>query len=197
MQRSETAPLWWDRVDDESGRPLRGDVRESARKVWPSVCAQARRILGDVADAAELLESAIRKISIYLDKNEVPLHAADPAGLLLLATYRALKRLARHRGQGTSADQESALAEVLRAPDWREEVDRRLFLERLGHELDDKTRAILRLRLSGAGWNEIARVLQIQTAAAKRSFWRNIRRAYLRLLCPPEPTARATQGYRR
>jgi hypothetical protein len=64
MQRSETAPLWWDRVDDESGRPLRGDARESARKVWPSVCAQVRRILGDVADAAELLESAIRKISV-------------------------------------------------------------------------------------------------------------------------------------
>ena len=131
MQRSETAPLWWDRVDDESGRPLRGDVRESARRVWPSVCAQARRILGDVADAAELLESAIRKISVYLDKNNVPLHAADPGGLLLLATSRAFKRLARHRGQVKSTDQDSALAEVLRAPDWREEVDRRLFVERL------------------------------------------------------------------
>src|SRR5713226_9107727 len=102
---SEAVPPWWDRdVDDESGQILRADVRESAHRVWRSVCAQARRILGDAADAPELLESAIRKISVYLDKNNVPLHAADPGGLLVLATYRALKRLARRRGQSKSTN---------------------------------------------------------------------------------------------
>src|SRR5207244_724035 len=135
-------------VDDESGRTLRVDVRESAHKVWPWVCAQTKRILGDVGDAPELLESAIRKISAYLDKNNVPLHGADPSGLLHLAIYRALKRVARRRRLFNSTTPDSALAEILRAPDWREGVDRRLFLERLGRELDEKTRAVLRLRLS-------------------------------------------------
>jgi hypothetical protein len=190
MQPSEAATLWWDRVDDESGRILRVDVRESAHRVWPWVCAQAKRILGDSGDAPELLESSIRKISVYLDKKNIPLHTADPGGLLRLATYRALKRVARRRRLFNSTEQDSPLAEVLRAPDWREGVDRRLFLERLGRELDEKTRAVLRLRLSGAGWNEIARVQQMQAPAVRQSFWRNVRRAYLRLLCMPESAAR-------
>ena len=155
---------------------------------------QVYQVSGYAADAPELLESAIRKISVYLDKNHIPLHAADPGGLLVLATYRALKRLARRRGQSKSTEQDSALAEVLRAPDWREEVDRRLFLERLGRELDEKTRAILRLRISGAGWKEIARVQQMNVPAVRRNFWRNIRRAYLRLLCMPESTPRSSRG---
>lgn len=194
MQPFETA-LWWDRVDDESGRPLRADVRESAQRVWPSVCAQAKRILGDVADAAELLELAVRTISKYLDKHNVPLHAAEPGGLLVLQTYRALKRRARRLGRCLSVES-SALAEVLRAPDWREEVDRRLFMERLGRELDDETIAILRLRLSGAGWNEIARVHHMKAATVRQSFWRNVRRAYLRLLSTPESAARARRNER-
>src|SRR6266852_7419967 len=191
MQPSETVRLWWDRVDDDFGRTLRADVREAAHRIWPSVCAQANRILGDPGEAPELLESAIRKISVYLDTKNVPLHSADPGGLLLLATYRALKRLARRSGQLRSADQDSALAQVLRAPDWREETDRRLFLERLGCELDEKARAVLRLRLCGAGWKEIARIQQMNVAAVRQGFWRQVRRAYLRLLCMPERTARA------
>jgi len=193
---SLAVPPWWDRdVDDESGQLLRADVRESAHKVWPSVCTQAKRILGDLADAPELLELAVRTISKYLDKNNIPLHATDPGGLLVLQTYRALKRRARRLGRCSSVEN-SVLAEFLRAPDWREEVDRRLFTERLARELDDKTLAILRLRLSGASWNDIARVLQMKVPTARQNFWRNIRRAYMRLLCMPESTVRAPKENR-
>jgi hypothetical protein len=184
MQPSEAVSPWWDRADDESGRILRIDVRESAHRVWSVVRAHAKQILGDSGDAPELLETSVRKISLYLDKNNIPLHTTDPSGLLILATYRALRRLARRRGIYHSMET-SALSEVLRAPDWREGVDRRLFLEQLGRELDEKTRAVLRLRLSGAGWKEIARAHQMNASAMRQTFWRNIRGAYLRLLRMP------------
>src|SRR5712664_1074361 len=66
---SEAVPPWWDRdVDIESGQLLRADVRASAHRVWRSVCAHARRVLGDTTDAPELLEAAVKAVSRYLDK---------------------------------------------------------------------------------------------------------------------------------
>jgi DNA-directed RNA polymerase specialized sigma24 family protein len=184
---SEHLPPWWDReVDERSGVAIRSDVRESAHKVWKSVCMRARRVLGDASDAPELLESAVRSVSRYLNKNSVSLNTADPGGLLVLAFYRSLQRLARQRRRFESIGAGSELAEILRAPDWSDEVDRRLFLEQLARELSDTDRAILRFRLSGYSWREIARMLQTSPDAVRRNFWREIRRAHLRLLRTPD-----------
>jgi DNA-directed RNA polymerase specialized sigma24 family protein len=192
---SEVVPPWWDRdVDDESGHLLRADVRESAHRVWKSVWAQARRLLGDAADAPELLESAVKAVSRYLDKNHAPLHASDPGGLLVLACYRSLRRLTRKRGRIELLGGSSELAEILRAPDWSHEVDRRLLLERLAAELNAKTRAILRLRISGHDWKEIARMLHMTATAARTSFWRDVRKAHLRFLRAPEAKNCAPKG---
>jgi DNA-directed RNA polymerase specialized sigma24 family protein len=183
---SEAVPPWWDRdVDNESGHLLRADVRAAAHRVWKSVCAQARRILGDATDAPELLESAVKSVSRYLDKNHAPLHSADPGGLLALACYRSMRRLRRKRGRIELVGGSSELAEILRAPDWSHEVDRRLFLEQLAGELSARTLGILRLRISGYDWKEIARMLHMNPPAARNSFWRDIRKAHLRLLRTP------------
>src|SRR5437660_7838539 len=98
MASSEQFIPWWDReVDEETGKPFRADVREAAHREWRWVCLKASEVLGDPADAAEVLEASVKTISRYLDKNDVPLHSADPGGLLALACYRALRRLARRR----------------------------------------------------------------------------------------------------
>lgn len=95
MASSERFLPWWDReIDEETGRPFRPDVREAAHRVWKWVCLKTQEILGDPGDAAEVLESSVMTISRYLDKNHVPLHSADPGGLLAVACYRALRRLA-------------------------------------------------------------------------------------------------------
>ena len=162
MQSSESVPLWWDRdVDNESGQLLRADVRESAHRVWKSVCAQARRILGDATDAPEVLEAAVKAVSRYLDKSHAPLHSADPGGVLVLACYRSMRRLRRKRGRIELIGGSGDLAEILRAPDWSHDVERRLFLQQLARELSTRTRAILRLRIAGYDWKEIARMLQM------------------------------------
>jgi AraC-like DNA-binding protein len=183
MASSEIFLPWWDReIDEDSGRPFRADVREAAHRVWKLVCLRAQEILGDPSDAAEVLESSVKIISRYLDKNNVPLHSADPGGLLVLACYRTLRRLARRRRRIEFVGTSSELADILRVPDWRDEIDRRMFLNELARELDAETRGILRLRIAGYDWKEIARMLGMSASTLRQGFWRDVRKAHLRLV---------------
>jgi len=183
MAISDRLPPWWDRdIDEETGRALRADVRNAAHRVWRWVCRKAQEVLGDSSDAAEVLESSVRTISRYLDKSNVPLHSTDPGGLLVLACYRSLRRLARRRRRYELVGGTSELAEILEVPDWRDEIDRRLFLDELARELDTRSSGILRLRLAGYDWNEIGRMMHMSTSAVRRSFWRGVRKGYFELL---------------
>ena len=174
---------WWDRdSDEETGKPFRPDVREAAHKVWKCVSCKTQEILGDPSDAAEVLECSIKIISRYLDKNKVPLHSADQGGLLVISCYRALRRLARRRRRIEFVGTSSELADILRVPDWRDEIDRRLFLEQLARELDNKSRSILRLRIAGYDWKQIAGMCGVSAPALRQGFWREVRKAHLRLL---------------
>jgi hypothetical protein len=183
MASSEPFLPWWDReIDEDTGRPYRPDVRQSAHRVWKVVSGKAQEILGDSSEAAEVLESSIKSISRYLDKNLVPLHSTDPDGLLTVACYRALRRLARRRRRLEFIGDSSELADILRIPDWRDEVDKRLFLQELARELDMKNRGILRLRIAGYDWKEIARILDKSASAVRQGFWRDVQKAHWRLL---------------
>jgi|SRR5579859_5690419 len=183
MSFFERLPLWWDRETDHlTGVRLRPDVREAAHRVWKCVCLKSRELLDDAGYAAEVLEGAVRAISRYLDRREIAHNATDPAGLLVLACYRSLRRLARRTRRIELVGATSELAEVLRAPDWLAEVDRRLFVEELARELDPRTRGILRLRITGYDWNEIGRIIHMSPSAARTAFWREVRRGHLRLL---------------
>jgi len=180
---------WWDRdIDDETGRALRADVREAAHRIWQWVCRKTQELLGDSSDAAEVLESSIATISRYLDKSQVPLHSAD--GLLVVACYRSIRRLARRRSRVELVGGTSELAAILKAPDWRDEIDRRLFLNELAHELDARSLAILRLRLAGYDWNEIGRMMHMSTSTARSNFWRDVRKAHIDLLRAGKATRR-------
>jgi DNA-directed RNA polymerase specialized sigma24 family protein len=182
MLPSEAGSSWWDRSVDESGRVLRTDVREAAHNIWRVVCVQAKRQLGDASDAAELLETVVEAVSRYLDKRNVPVYSADCSGLLVLAFYRSLRRLAKRRARIDSVGSTSEIADLLYAPDWSDQVDRHLFLEQLTCELSRKARGMLRLRLDGYGWAEIGRMLGMKASAARAVFWRAVRKAQFRLL---------------
>ena len=177
------SPLWWDReIDEETGRAIRGDVREAGHRVWNTVCLKAQHILGDANDAPELLERAIKTISRYLDKHQAVPYSNDPAGLLVLAFHRSLYRLASRRNRIILLGDGTAVAEMLRAPDWRQATDHRLFLEELARELSNESRLILRLRIIGYDWKEIARMLGARLPVLRQRFWRDLRRAHLTLL---------------
>jgi DNA-directed RNA polymerase specialized sigma24 family protein len=182
MLSSESTSAWWDRGVDEQGRALRSDVREAAYRIWRVACAKAQQALGDTSDAPELLETAIKSVSQYLDRKDVPLYSSDPDGLLVLAFCRCLRRLARRRRRIEPVGNGAELEEMLPLPSWLDEVDRRLFLEQLSHELSKKNRGLLRLRLDGYEWSEIAQMVGMTVTAVRAGFWRDVRKTQLRLL---------------
>lgn len=180
MVISGTSPLWWDRdTDDETGRPIRPDVREAGHRVWNSVCLKAQQILGDANDAPELLEKSVRAISRYLDKQNILPYSNDPSGLLILACHRSLCRIASRRNRIAPVGDGNMMAEMLRAPDWLKEIDRHLFLEELARQLNNESRLILRLRIIGYDWKEIGQMLGLKPPAARQRLWRDVRRAHL------------------
>jgi hypothetical protein len=178
------SPLWWDReIDDETGKAIRGDVREAGHRVWNSVCLKAQHILGDASDAPEVLERAIKTISRYLNKHNALPYSNDPGGLLVLACHRSLRRLAARRNRITLIGDGSKMAELLREREWpQEEMDRELFLEELARQLSNESRLILRLRIIGYDWKEIARMLGASSFLIRQRFWRDVRRAHFTLL---------------
>jgi DNA-directed RNA polymerase specialized sigma24 family protein len=183
MRSSERLPLWWDRdIDEQTGARLRADVRAAAHRVWKWVCRRSDELLGDPSDAADVLEAAVKTISRYLDSKNVEVRTVDPSGLLVLAAHRSIRRIAKKRRRIELVGSSTELAELLRAPEWQSEFDRKLFLEELAGELSPSARGMLRLRIAGYDWDEIARMMHTKSSNLRANFWRDVRRAHFSLL---------------
>jgi hypothetical protein len=179
-QSLERRPPWWDREFDVDGRPIRLDVRVSATRVWGNVCEVVEKLRGDSTEAQELLEKAVAAVSVYLNKKNAG--PQDSGGLLVLSVHRGASRRARRERLVQTIGGASELSEMLRAPDWVEAADRRLFLEKLVSALRPQNRSILQLRIKGLEWEEIGRFLNVGASAARQRFWKDVRRAHLALL---------------
>ena len=175
-------PPWWDRELDESSRPIRRDVREAAVRIWERVCAQVYKVLGDFAEAPELFEESVQRVSLYLDKIGEP--PTDPGGLLFVAVYRLARRraLRRERLQSIGGLKElSGVAAPAPSPD---SLERRIFVDQILRTLRPESRGILRLRLKGLSWEEIGSMMRVDAPTVQKRFWRDVRRAHLNLLKP-------------
>jgi DNA-directed RNA polymerase specialized sigma24 family protein len=182
-------PPWWDRETGDSGVQLRADVRAAAKELWPRIRLEVNRILGDPSEAQELLEKAVQSVSLYLQRRGTESH--DPSGLLVLAVYRNARRLARKRGRLHTVGSSTELSEQLRAPEWVDHVERRIFVEQLVSHLRPENRAILRLRVEEFSWQEIGRMLRLDANTVRKEFWRDVRKVHLQLLQQPNSKKRA------
>jgi hypothetical protein len=100
MSSSERLPLWWDHeINQQTGVPLRTDVREAAHRVWKWVLRKSDEILGDPNEAAEIMERVVNSVSKYLDKRDIALGSTDPSALLIVASHRLLRRIAKKEEQ--------------------------------------------------------------------------------------------------
>src|SRR5436309_10634901 len=180
----KSLPPWWDREFDAAGKPIRDDVREAAVRVWEKVCKIVQNDLGDLADAAQVFERSVERVSVYLNKRKVAPH--DPSGLLILDVYRSVRRLAQQRNRITSMGTASELSRYLRTPDWTDETERQLFLDKLISLLPDEVGGLLRFRMEGFEWDEIAEMLNRDSSSIRKRFWRAIRKAHLQLLSKTE-----------
>jgi len=175
-------PPWWDRELDESSRPIRRDVREAAARIWERVCAQVYKVLGDFAEAPELLEESVQRVSLYLDKIGEP--PTDPGGLLFVAVYRLARRRALRRERIQSIGGLKELSNLVAPAVSPDSLERRLFVDQILRTLRPEGRAILRLRLNGLSWDEIAIMMRLEASILQKRFWRDVRRAHLQLLEP-------------
>ena len=93
MERPDRILSWWDQEVDRNGRQIRGDVRSAAHEVWKEACRRTQSLLADPAQAADVMEDSVARVSRYLDRIGAP-SSSPKNGLLLLAFSRALRRLA-------------------------------------------------------------------------------------------------------
>ncbi|HET9184485.1 MAG TPA: hypothetical protein VFP59_20375 [Candidatus Angelobacter sp.] len=167
---------WWDRDVDGTGRVIRADVRRAGHDIWQQVRWMVRRKCGDEADAGWLLEASVERISRYLDRKAQPVFARDVRWLLLTAFCRLFRRYTNKLDRLRLVGDNSNLPELKPQDDWGTRIERRADLTRILRQLSRKGCTLFVLRLAGFDWCEIARVLHLTEVAARRSFWREIRR---------------------
>jgi DNA-directed RNA polymerase specialized sigma24 family protein len=179
---SGRSSCWWDRDIDCTGRVIRADVRQAGHRIWGKARYQVRSTCGDDAEAAWLMESAVERISRYLDRKAVPLFSSDFRWLLLTAFCRLLRRYARKLERLTLVGNVSDLPEPDLERNWAERANGRADLTKILRRLSPRSCTIFSLRVAGFTWREIADALGTEELAIKRSFWREIRRVQKSLL---------------
>jgi DNA-directed RNA polymerase specialized sigma24 family protein len=167
---------WWDREVDSTGRLIRADVRQAGHEIWQQVRRVVRRKCGDEADAGWLIESAVERISRYLDRKGEPLFSKNVRCLLLTACCRQFRRYTNKLNRLRLVGDISNVPELKVQDDWVIRADGRADLTRILRRLSRRGCTLFVLRLIGFDWREIARALHITEAAARRNFWREIRR---------------------
>jgi DNA-directed RNA polymerase specialized sigma24 family protein len=174
-------PSWWDREHDRSGREIRTDVRRAAEQLWPRLFRFAQQVIADSEfEAQELLERVVDSVSRYLSAKNAALQ--DPSGLLVVKFRQELYRVARKQRRLETVGRSSDVAEPLRCDGWADEADRSIFLQELVRALSERNRGVLRLRMAGYDWREIAQMLQVNVSTLRNSFWRDVRKLYLQFL---------------
>jgi hypothetical protein len=175
-------PLWWDRDFDRIGRPIRADVRHAAHEIWEQACSRARAVLGDDADAAEMMEVSVDRVSHYLNRQAVEPFSGNVAGLLTIAFRRQVQKRWLKQQRLELAGGASDLEQWNQGPDWLPDVERALDLKKIIHRLSQRSNRILLRRRDGIDWKSISEELGIPQQTAQNSFWREIRQAQLDLL---------------
>lgn len=182
MTRLGSRPCWWDTETDSAGRVIRADVRAAAHEIWDRARNRAHSVLGDGAEAAELMERSVAQVSGYLDRAKAPLGSQSTAGLLMVTFYRALLRYAAKAKRLETIGGTNELSDRLPDDGWAKHIDARLDLEKVVRTLTDRSRTILALRDAGYEWKELAQMLGLSVSAAKNGFLRDLRRAKSKLL---------------
>jgi hypothetical protein len=132
------------------------------------------------------MESAVERISRYLDRRTVPLFSTDVRWLLLSALCRLLRRYAKKVERLELVGDISALPGSALDDGWAERANSHADLTKIFRRLGPRSCTIFSLRLAGFTWREIADALKLNELAVRRSFWREIRRVQNNLPHKPD-----------
>jgi DNA-directed RNA polymerase specialized sigma24 family protein len=133
------------------------------------------------------MECAVEQISRYLDRKGQPLFSKEIRWLLLTAFRRVFRRYAKKQERLKPVADISLLRDVNAQDDWEIRANGHLDLTKILERLSPRGCTVLALRLAGFRWREIADSLGMSEAAARRSFWREIRRVQSSVPGKPKP----------
>ena len=167
--------FWWDREVDQSGRPIRPDVRLAGHEIWEQACQKTQALLADHGPAAELMENSVAQVSRYLDRIGAP-ESPEKHGLLMVAFCRGLRRYAAKLNRLEFVGGSGELASRAFEEGWVGQVNTRLELARIVRKLRNEHGAVLMLRAAGYEWEDVGQLLGKSAAAVRISFWREIER---------------------
>jgi RNA polymerase sigma factor (sigma-70 family) len=184
-----SAPFW-DQSVDRNGNIIRADVRKSAQEVWTKAYNLTGSLLGDSADAAEIMESTVARVSQHLDRRGVALFTQNTNALLFVAfrnqLYSYAAKLSRMKTVGGAIE----ISEDLPSS-WHQQLELHLALVDLVRQLSKESLTILRLRTAGYQWKEIARLLGTTASNVRNSFWRELQQLRSRIgRLPTKPDPR-------
>jgi predicted transcriptional regulator len=167
--------VWWDREVDQSGRPIRPDVRLAGHEIWEQACQRTQALLDDHGPAAELMENSVAQVSRYLDRLGAP-ESSQKHGLLMVAFCRGLRRYAAKLNRLEFVGGSGELACRAVEEGWVGQINARLELARIIRKLRNEHGAVLMLRAAGYEWEAVGQLLGKSAAAVRISFWREIER---------------------
>ena len=165
--------VWWDRDVDQSGRPIRPDVRLAGHEIWEQACKRTRAILDDHGPAAELMENSVAQVSRYLDRIGAP-HSSRKHGLLMVAYCRRLRRYAVKASRLQLMGEDSEFSNRTASNGWIRQVDARLDLQNIVRRLSKRNGMVLTLKSAEYEWKEIAAIFGMSVAALRNGFWRDV-----------------------
>ncbi|HZQ20494.1 MAG TPA: sigma factor-like helix-turn-helix DNA-binding protein [Terriglobales bacterium] len=174
MSPAAKRPVWWDRDQDNAGRPIRPDVQSAARELWAEACRRTASLLADNAPAGELMEKSVSQVSRYLDRIGAPSYPCKN-GLLLVVFTRTLRRYGRKLSRIELVGEPQQLGSWASNESWIAQTNARLDFDKIIQRLSQRSAEALCLRVCGYEWKEISNLLGTTVASVRSTFWREIR----------------------